>query len=56
VRYWAALTLLRSLMSSPAAAAKAFAVREQKLAERAAEAEEQEDLRVQETLAQPDYL
>jgi SNF2 family DNA or RNA helicase len=26
VRYWAALTLLRSLMSSPAAAAKAFAV------------------------------
>ncbi len=50
VRYWAALTLLRSLMSSPAAAAKAFAVREQKLAEGAAEAEEQEDLRERETL------
>ncbi len=50
VRYWAALTLLRSLMSSPAAAAKAFAVREQKLAERAAEAEEQEDLRERETM------
>jgi superfamily II DNA or RNA helicase len=50
VRYWAALTLLRSLMSSPAAAAKAFAVREQKLAERAADAEEQEDLRERETM------
>ena len=50
VRYWAALTLLRSLMSSPAAAAKAFAVREQKLAEQAVEAEEQEDLRERETL------
>ena len=50
VRYWAALTLLRSLMSSPAAAAKAFAVREQKLAEQAAEAEEQEDLRERETM------
>lgn len=50
VRYWAALTLLRSLMSSPAAAAKAFAVREQKLAEQATEAEEQEDLRERETL------
>lgn len=50
VRYWAALTLLRSLMSSPAAAAKAFAVREQKIAEQAAEAEEQEDLRERETL------
>ena len=50
VRYWAALTLLRSLMSSPAAAAKAFAVREQKLAERAGDAEEQEDLRERETM------
>lgn len=50
VRYWAALTLLRSLMSSPAAAAKAFAVREQKLAEQAADAEEQEDLRERETM------
>jgi superfamily II DNA or RNA helicase len=48
VRYWAALTLLRSLMSSPAAAAKAFAVREQKLVELAGEAEEQEDLRERE--------
>src|SRR5438094_523497 len=37
VRYWAPLTLLRSLMSSPSAAAKAFAVREQKLAERASD-------------------
>jgi superfamily II DNA or RNA helicase len=50
VRYWAALTLLRSLMSSPAAAAKAFAVREQKIDELATEAEEQEDLRERETL------
>ena len=50
VRYWAALTLLRSLMSSPAAAAKAFAVREQKMDEQATEAEEQEDLRERETL------
>jgi len=50
VRYWAALTLLRSLMSSPAAASKAFAVREQKLVEQAGEAEEQEDLRERETL------
>jgi superfamily II DNA or RNA helicase len=50
VRYWAALTLLRSLMSSPAAAAKAFAVREQKLVEQAREAEEQEDLREREAL------
>lgn len=50
VRYWAALTLLRSLMSSPAAAAKAFAVRERKLAEKASEAEEQEDLRESETM------
>jgi len=50
VRYWAALTLLRSLMSSPAAAAKAFAVREQKLMEQAGEAEEQEDLREREAL------
>jgi superfamily II DNA or RNA helicase len=50
VRYWAALTLLRSLMSSPAAAAKAFAVREQRLTEHPAEAEEQEDLRELETL------
>jgi hypothetical protein len=50
VRYWAALTLLRSLMSSPAAAAKAFAVREKKLAEQAADAEEQEDLRERETM------
>ena len=50
VRYWAALTLLRSLMSSPAAAAKAFAVREQKLVEQAKEAEEQEDLGERETL------
>jgi superfamily II DNA or RNA helicase len=50
VRYWAALTLLRSLMSSPAAAAKAFAVKEKKLAEQAAEAEEQEDLREREAL------
>ena len=50
VRYWAALTLLRSLMSSPAAAAKAFAVREKKLTEQAADAEEQEDLRERETM------
>jgi len=50
VRYWAALTLLRSLMSSPAAAAKAFSVREQKLEEQPTEAEEQEDLRERETL------
>ena len=50
VRYWASLTLLRSLMSSPAAAAKAFAVREQKMEEQATEAEEQEDLRERETL------
>jgi superfamily II DNA or RNA helicase len=50
VRYWAALTLLRSLMSSPAAAAKAFAVRQQKLEEQPAEVEEQEDLRERETL------
>lgn len=50
VRYWAALTLLRSLTSSPAAAAKAFDVREKKLAEQATDAEEQEDLRERETL------
>jgi superfamily II DNA or RNA helicase len=50
VRYWAALTLLRSLMSSPAAAAKAFAVRQQKMEEQPAEAAEQEDLRERETL------
>jgi superfamily II DNA or RNA helicase len=31
VRYWAALSLLRSVMSSPAAGAKAFATREQNL-------------------------
>jgi hypothetical protein len=37
-------------MSSPAAAAKAFAVREQKLVEQAGEAEEQEDLREREAL------
>jgi superfamily II DNA or RNA helicase len=50
VRYWAALTLLRSLMSSPAAAAKAFAVRQAKIEEQPKEAEEQEDLRERETL------
>jgi hypothetical protein len=37
-------------MSSPAAAARAFAVREKKLAEHGAEAEEQEDLRERETM------
>lgn len=50
VRYWAALTLLRSLMSSPAAGAKAFTVRLERLAEREKEAEEQESLREYETL------
>jgi ERCC4-related helicase len=50
VRYWAALTLLRSLMSSPSAAAKAFEVRQAKIEEQPKEAEEQEDLRVRETL------
>lgn len=50
VRYWAALTLLRSLMSSPAAAARAFAVRESKLVAAGDEHEDQEDLRSQELL------
>jgi len=49
VRYWAALSLLRSVMSSPAAAAKAFATREEKL--RTADDEtEQEELRAREIL------
>lgn len=38
------------MMSSPAAAAKAFAVRQAKLEEQPKEAEEQEDLRELETL------
>src|SRR6185437_13623943 len=49
VRYWAALSLLRSLMSSPAAAAKAFTVREAKLAG-IEEESQQDDLRDRELL------
>jgi superfamily II DNA or RNA helicase len=49
VRYWAALSLLRSLMSSPAAGAKAFAAREQKLTANDEETE-QDDLRAREVL------